>query len=159
MFILQGFMKLFVFDLDFTIWDAGGTWCDCTYPPYQKKGNDIIDVDGRMISMYPDILKILLKLSESNKMISAASRTNAPDIADQLMKMFDIHHYFHHPQIYPGSKVSHFKIIQQNFNIDYSQMVFFDDEYRNIDEVSKLGVTCEFLEDGGVHWRHVEPYL
>jgi hypothetical protein len=27
-------------------------------------------------------------------------------------------------------------------------MIFFDDEYRNIDEVSRLGVEAIFVEDG-----------
>ena len=28
------FIMLLVFDLDFTLWDAGGTWCDQTKPPF-----------------------------------------------------------------------------------------------------------------------------
>jgi magnesium-dependent phosphatase 1 len=32
--------------------------------------------------------------------------------------------------------------------IDYEVMVFFDDEMRNITEVSRLGVTSVFVESG-----------
>ncbi len=152
-------MKLFVFDLDFTIWDAGGTWCDCTYPPYKMNGNHIQDIDGRLIKMYPDVPEILMHLENENKHVSAASRTNAPEIANELLTMFGIHNYFMHPQIYPGSKVMHFERLHKNFGIPYKEMVFFDDEYRNIREVSQLGVSCEYLEYGGLHWEVVTPYL
>ncbi len=152
-------MKLFVFDLDFTIWDAGGTWCDCTYPPYQLNDDHIQDGDGRQIKLYRDVLEILNHLDQNNKLISAASRTNAPDIAYKLMSMFEIRDYFDHPQIYPGSKIRHFEILQKKFGIPYHEMVFFDDEYRNIHEVSALGVSCEYLENGGLQWDLVKPYL
>lgn len=152
-------MKLFVFDLDFTVWDAGGTWCDCTYPPYTKNSNCILDVDGREIKLYPDVLKILMHLKERNKPVSVASRTSSPEIANQLLKMFEIDAYFKHPQIFPGSKLSHFKNLRERFGISYSDMVFFDDEYRNIREISALGVHCEYLEEGGLKWDLVSPYI
>lgn len=30
--------RLAVFDLDFTVWDAGGVWSDCLLPPFRVKG-------------------------------------------------------------------------------------------------------------------------
>jgi len=152
-------MKLFVFDLDFTLWDAGGTWCDCTYPPYKKFGDHLLDVDGRLIKMYPDVKEILVHLKNSKKNITIASRTGAPEIATQLIELFKIYDFFSHPQIYPGSKVTHFQKIRQKFGIDFTDMIFFDDEYRNIREVSALGVHCEFLGDGGINWDMINPYL
>ena len=32
--------------------------------------------------------------------------------------------------------------------IPYNKMIFFDDEYRNIEEVGRLGVKAVFVEDG-----------
>ncbi len=151
--------KLFVFDLDFTIWDAGGTWCDCTYPPYRKQGDVILDVDQREIKLYPDVKRILEHLADSDKMMTAASRTTAPHIAGQLLQMFAIDHYFQMPQIYPDSKLVHFAKLREAFGVDYSEMVFFDDEYRNIREVSQLGVACEYLEEYGVTWDVVSPWV
>ena len=87
-------MKLFVFDLDFTLWDAGGTWCDCTYPPYKKFGDHLLDVDGRLIKMYPDVKEILVHLKNCKKNISIASRTGAPEIATQLIELFKIYDFF-----------------------------------------------------------------
>ena len=35
------FLMLLVLDLDFMLWDAGGTWCDQTIPPFKKIDSNI----------------------------------------------------------------------------------------------------------------------
>jgi len=139
---------LVVFDLDFTLWDCGGTWCDHTNPPYFKQNGIIRDEDDRKIQLYPDVKVILENLKKQNVQMGVASRTGAPDWADELMQLFDIKKYFDHFEIYPGSKLNHFRSIQEKTGFSYRDMVFFDDEYRNIDEVSSLGVKAVFVEDG-----------
>jgi magnesium-dependent phosphatase 1 len=42
-------------------------------------------------------------------------------------------------EIYPGSKLNHFKALSEKSGIDCSEMLFFDDEGRNR-EVTSLGV-------------------
>lgn len=139
---------LIVFDLDFTIWDCGGTWCDHTNPPYQLKNEIIVDNYDRNISLYPDVKSILTTLREKHISLAVASRTGAPDWADELMTIFDIKKYFDHFEIYPGSKPTHFRSLQEKTGLPFSSMVFFDDEYRNIEEVGRLGVEAVFVEDG-----------
>ncbi len=55
---------LIVFDLDFTLWNAGGEWCDCTTPPYIIKNSKIYDAVGRYIHLYNDSFEILEKLQK-----------------------------------------------------------------------------------------------
>ena len=143
---------LVVFDLDFTLWDAGGTWCDHTHPPYQKVQDYVEDSDGTRIQLYPDVLKILNYLVEENIQISLASRTYEPSWAKELIKMFGISSYVVHPQIYPDSKLKHFSRLHEELEIPFSNMLFFDDEYRNIRDVSSLGVTTVFVENG-IDWN------
>ena len=100
-------MKLFVFDLDFTIWNAGGTWCDSTHPPFVWKEGKLKDQENRWIYLYPEVKEILAELKAEGYMIAVASRTNAPTIAKQLLHMFEIDHYFDAREIYPGSKLTH----------------------------------------------------
>ena len=139
---------LVVFDLDFTLWDCGGTWCDHTNPPYYKQNGIIRDVDERIIRLYPDVKTILHELQEKEILLGIASRTGAPDWADELMQLFDIKKYFTHFEIYPGSKINHFRSLRAKSGLDYRDMLFFDDEYRNIEEVGRLGVEAVFVENG-----------
>ncbi len=140
--------KLIVFDLDFTLWDAGGTWCDCTNPPYKRVNGHVEDSYGSKIRLYPDVINILSELKEQRFSMALASRTEAPSWAQQLLKLLEIEHYFIHKEIYPGSKIQHFRQLQKATGISYSDMIFFDDEMRNIREVGDLGVHAIYVEDG-----------
>jgi magnesium-dependent phosphatase 1 len=150
--------QLFVFDLDFTLWDAGGTWCDCTNPPYKIKNGKVHDANGYCIRLYHDVLEILNELTRGGKKIAIASRTQAPSYARQLMKLLEIEPFIHFEEIYPSGKIQHFNNIQKNSGIDFRAMVFFDDEHRNIADVSQLGVEC-VLVNNGINRRLVEPYI
>ncbi len=84
--------KLVVFDLDFTLWDAGGTWCDCTNPPYKRVNGYVEDAYGRKIKLYPDVKTILNELHDKDVKMALASRTEAPSWARQLLSLFEIDH-------------------------------------------------------------------
>ena len=149
---------LAVFDLDFTLWDCGGTWCDHTNPPYYKQNEIIRDRDERSIILYPDVRSILDHLNEQKVLMGVASRTGAPDWADELMRLFNIKKYFEYFEIYPGSKLNHFKSLQEKTGLAYQNMIFFDDEYRNIEEVGRLGVETVFVENG-ISMDKIKPYF
>nr|ODN90411.1 magnesium-dependent phosphatase-1 [Cryptococcus depauperatus CBS 7855] len=55
-------------------------------------------------------------------------------------------------EIYPGSKLRHFREIHRKTGIPYSQMLFFDDEHRNF-EVEALGVTMQLVPHTGTDRR------
>lgn len=142
---------LVVFDLDFTLWDAGGTWCDHTRPPYIRENGYIRDADRRSIYLYPDVRSILDTLSRKEIPMAVASRTHSPDIARKLMNMFGIKDYFQYEEIYPGSKLQHFEALQNKSRVPYRDMFFFDDEQRNIQDVGSLGVQS-VLVNSGMSW-------
>ncbi|MBN2659622.1 MAG: magnesium-dependent phosphatase-1 [Spirochaetales bacterium] len=139
---------LFVFDLDFTLWDCGGTWCDCTTPPYRKDGESVLDSSGRLIYLYPDVPDILEKVKTAGHKLAAASRTHEPDWARELLHLLGISDLFDWKEIYPGPKIPHFKSLQQKSGIPFGQMFFFDDELRNIRDISRLGVHSVLVENG-----------
>ena len=151
-------MKIFVFDLDFTLWDAGGTWCDTTIPPYYWNNGKLLDQSDNWIRLYPDVPEILHTLKEKGKHIVAASRTFEPDWAKDLLYLLGVDHFFDLKEIYPSSKIQHFKKIKNHFNVSYSEMVFFDDEYRNIEEVGNMGVTAVLVRNG-ISYKMIKEFL
>ena len=149
---------LFVFDLDFTLWNCGDTWCDHTSPPYRKQNGVVHDTVDRKIRLYPEVFPILENLNRNQVQIGVASRTYAPDWADELMRLFEIKKYIHHFEIYPGSKLSHFRELHKKTKIPFNQMIFFDDEQRNIDEVAQLGVKVIHVKNG-LNSNLIQPYI
>ena len=106
------------------------------------------------MSFYKDVPSILMDLRSKDVMVGIASRTSAPDLARKALNALLIDNnkamtYFDSKaiEIYPGSKLTHFKRIHEKTGIPYEEMVFFDDEHRNI-EVNKLGVTFVLVPDG-----------
>ena len=52
-------------------------------------------------------------------------------------------------QIYKANKQQHFQNLKKEFpDIQYSEMLFFDNEYGNIRNVEKLGVKCVYCPEG-----------
>lgn len=151
-------MKVFVFDLDFTLWDAGGTWCDATNPPYYWKKGKLFDSLDAHIRLYDDVPDIMKDLKSKGKKIAAASRTYRPDWAQDLLHLFDIDSYFDLKEIYPGSKIKHLHNIRDHFKVSFEEMVFFDDEYRNIAEVGSLNIHTVYVKNG-INKQLVLSYL
>ncbi|MBN2717403.1 MAG: magnesium-dependent phosphatase-1 [Deltaproteobacteria bacterium] len=134
--------------MDFTLWDAGGTWCDHTRPPYRLHNGSVYDMDNSHIRLYPDVLQILDELHEREIPLAIASKTTAPDWARELLDLFNIRHYFHYEEIYPGNKTRHFNQLHSKSNVAFEDMIFFDDEYPNIRDVGALGVNAVHVRNG-----------
>ncbi|EIN06516.1 magnesium-dependent phosphatase-1 [Punctularia strigosozonata HHB-11173 SS5] len=154
--------KLVAFDLDYTLWDL---WVDThVTPPLKRNGNalnEVKDKYGETIAFYRDVPSILHRLRDAGVTIAAASRTSAPRVARQALDLLLVPpkpgdkdgaptraiQFFDEMEIYPGSKITHFKKLHERTGIDYAEMLFFDDESRNR-EVSNLGVTFCLVRDG-----------
>ncbi|XP_006568426.2 magnesium-dependent phosphatase 1 [Apis mellifera] len=148
--------KIIVFDLDYTLWPF---WIDThVNPPFKKKGNDVIDSYGQIIKYYKEVPDVLKYLYEEGYELGVASRTSEIQGAKQLLNLFNWDNYFKYKEIYPGSKVTHFSRIQKISETDYKDMIFFDDEYRNIKDIEKLGVICIHVKNG-INYTLVENSL
>lgn len=64
-----------------------------------------------------------------------------------MLRLLDWNKYFPYQEIYPGRKTTHFAKIQKESEIPYKDMLFFDDEHRNIKDISAIGVTCVFVKE------------
>ena len=56
--------------------------------------------------------------------------------------------YFEFIQIFPANKTQHFSRIHQSSGFAYEEMLFFDDEARNRNVETELGVTFCLVRDG-----------
>ena len=132
---------LIVFDLDYTLWPS---WVDThVHPPFFKDSHGrVLDKFKTSMELYPSVIDILENVKQMNVKIAAASRTEAPKEAKDFLRLIGIYQYFDHLEIYPGCKLAHFERLRENSMVAYDQMIFFDDELRNINDIQKLGVTC-----------------
>jgi len=166
--------RLVVFDLDYTLW---ALWMDThvTGPLHRNQNalNEVLDRYGDTIKFYPDVPQIFHRLRSAGVLIAACSRTTATKLARQALNLLLVPpktgedepvlaiEFFDQLEIYPGSKLAHFKQLHKKTGLPYSEMLFFDDEERN-SEVEELGVTfClvprgmndKVFENGLSRWR------
>ncbi|KAM0666226.1 hypothetical protein ACQRIU_004081 [Beauveria bassiana] len=167
--------RLIVFDLDYTLWPY---WVDTHVTPPLKANaahTAATDRHGEDFAFYQDvplILQLLPRVAGSASTtapikLGVASRTSAVGIARDLLKMLHLpavdgqqkarragDAFDAGTEIYPGSKIRHFETLQKRTGIAYEDMLFFDDESRNM-ETEKLGVTMRLIRDG-LTWAEVE---
>ena len=142
--------RLIVFDLDLTLWHCAPLlWCDQLTPPLRRTGSGQVFASCRNeVRLYPEVREMLGRLTAEGHPLGLASRTSAPAIARELLELFGIGHHFAHQQIYPGDKSAHFRALHEETGIAFEDMIFFDDEHRNIDSVSRLGVAAHLVPEG-----------
>lgn len=165
---------IIVFDLDYTLWPF---WVDthvsapvkpATPPPAHN--TRMLDRWGESFSFYSDVPGILASARERGITLSLASRTHAPDLGRDMLRGLTVPSnsaatdsksskplravdFFVHAQIYPGTKTTHFKRIQAATQkagspVPFEDMLFFDDEGRNRNVETELGVTFWLVRDG-----------
>ncbi|KAN0138761.1 Magnesium-dependent phosphatase-1 [Lactarius tabidus] len=174
--------KLVAFDLDYTLWPL---WIDSHFgSPLKRDGDTLNEVHDRyenIISFYNDVPQILHRLRAAGVVIAACSRTTAPALARRALTLLLVPPkdgdpespvvpaitFFDQKEIYPGSKIAHFKQLHKKTGIPYSEMLFYDDESRN-KEVASLGVTFQLVphgfdnttfEKGLASWRKRNPEI
>lgn len=154
--------KLIAFDLDGTIWspDMYQLWGGGS--PFTVVGDGtakLKDCTGQTIRLLGISGSLLhdLKHDEKWKDTKTAwvSCTDEPSWADECLRKFKssgaepIGNLIDSVQIFKDNKQTHFKRLKSQFpDIEFSDMLFFDNEMGNIRSVSKLGVISVYCPDG-----------
>ncbi|KAJ5082948.1 hypothetical protein N7532_011991 [Penicillium argentinense] len=157
--------KLIAFDLDYTLWPF---WVDTHVSgPVKARDNNsrVVDKWGESFAFYPAVSSIIQACKSRAIPLAVASRTHDPDLARDFLKALHVIpsfsdkpaantktsralEYFDYLQIFPANKTQHFAQIQGASKIAYEDMLFFDDEARNRNVETELGVTFCLVRDG-----------
>lgn len=99
--------------------------------------------------------EVLNKLKSLGYELAIASRTSATDDAESLLQLFNWNQYFTYKEIYPGMKTKHISSICKDSGAKYDQLLFFDDEHRNIRDLTAINV-CSILVENGVNLNTIQ---
>uniref|UniRef100_A0A8D8MHB2 Magnesium-dependent phosphatase 1 n=1 Tax=Cacopsylla melanoneura TaxID=428564 RepID=A0A8D8MHB2_9HEMI len=145
------FPKMIVFGLDHTLWPFK---VHVNYvSPFNKVQDEIRDSHGKLVSYYPEVPEILsfLKKHSSNVKIGIASLSKDRTGANQLLDLLGWGQYIDYREIFESKhkeKKSHFLNLHKHSGIDYEDMLFFDDQWKNNIEPAYLNVTCWWVING-----------
>lgn len=149
--------RLIAFDLDYTLWPF---WVDThVTPPFHLKGKEVRDTFDQRVRPFPEASEVLERLAGEGYVLAAASRTGEVRGANQLLRLFDWDRHFSHKEIYPGNKKTHFSRIRGASGVEYSEMLFFDDEPRNIRDLTQVGVVSILVPKTGVNKKLLKDGL
>ena len=135
--------KLIVFDLDFTLWDCDGTWCDCLSPLLGwnpewswTQQNDPLP--------YPDVKQLNNAKHLIAKWQHHALNNRVGPFTDRFIGAHLIFCILGNLSLKQSNALL---LTQKASRFEFSQMLFYD-ESRNISEVSSLGVACVHVTQG-----------
>ena len=89
--------KLIVFDLDETIWSVDPIEFGPIAPPFELLGPHEVRGRTASIHLFPGVRALLRNLHRRHTYISLASRSD-PQVCEELLRLFEIFHYFTYPQ-------------------------------------------------------------
>ncbi|CAE7946033.1 NHD1, partial [Symbiodinium sp. KB8] len=158
-----------VFDLDGCLWYPEMyelSWQGGGAPFSRDDLGKIRDRRGNAIRLHSGVDAALTELATDPKwrgvVVAVASCCDVPPWAHELLGKFEfgpdrkrLASIIEVHQIHKGSKQTHFREICGMVGCDFDEMIFFDNEKYNCDEVSRLGsvlgwtsVTCIYCPDG-----------
>lgn len=169
--------RLIVLDLDYTLWPFYSD-IHISTPVRLVSGSHppaLADRNGELFALYPDAPHILRLVASSlpNTRLAVASKSPVGDLCREVLKLLrlpaaaveggevvkggpkrTIDAFDAGLEIYEGTKLRHFEVIQKRTGIPFRDMLFFDDERPNL-EVESLGVTMRLVRNG-LTWEELE---
>jgi magnesium-dependent phosphatase 1 len=151
--------KAVVFDLDGCLWapDMYMLWGGGA-PFTKNEDGSLTDKIGQRVCMLGAVPEVLLELKTDQAwqetVVAVASCTDEPSWADECLRLFDvggghsIKDCIDREEIYKANKQRHLKTLSETLGIALEDMLFFDNEWGNIADVSSIGVSCAYVPDG-----------
>ena len=155
--------RLVCYDLDDTVWFPE-LYMMCGAPWSKDELGRVTDVCGTELRVYPaasESVKMILdpdgpfQSSVVRTRVAFASRTNRGKWAMEALDLLRLDKdttlreaVGDMIEIFPGTKRKHFESLRHKSRLSYSDMLFFDNERVNVEEVGQLGVTSVYCPWG-----------
>ena len=140
--------KLFVFDLDETLWTVSEGLCSLVRPPFQRPRPDRIENDkGFWVELKPGVRDLFRFLKSKKLYVSIASRNDVGPTID-LLDAFELSQYLDFPQLaWRPKEESIQRIIKEiqkrdKVAIKPQEVLFVDDWPENVVPVREWGATA-----------------
>eukprot|EP00667_Euglena_gracilis_P023758 EG_transcript_26989 len=151
--------RLVAFDLDATVWFPEMCHLYGGGAPFSVLPNgNVQDRNGTEVYLMGDARRILHTLKTApewaDTKVAYCSGTDEPGWARELMRKIDVgdgitlEEVADYMQIRKGTKDSLFRAIQEQSDVPFEEMLFFDNETPNIRSVAPLGVTTIYCPKG-----------
>jgi len=153
--------RALVFDLDGCLWapEMYELWGRGGAPFTLTKNGNLKDRSGEEVELLGDVRNIMLELKTDEKwkdtVIGVASTCDEPSWARECIQKFPIGKEYHlkdvlhsHLHIYKANKSRQLKKISEETGIALNEMIFFDNQTNNCQDVSKVNVTVAYVPDG-----------
>jgi magnesium-dependent phosphatase-1 len=141
-------LKLFVFDLDETLWSLSEGLCSMIRPPFERPHPDRLETEqGFWVELKPGVRDLFDFLKSKKRYISVANRNDAGPTLE-LLSALEITPYLDFPQIaWRPKEESIRKIIREiqkrdKVTIKPQEVLFVDDSSDNITPVRDWGATA-----------------
>jgi magnesium-dependent phosphatase 1 len=148
--------KMVVFDLDFTLWKPELYQLSSGSPFKVSSDGCVITARGERLELFPAARTALCELADAGVPVAIASRAGEVAWAEEILRLMRVDKKRTMADvigsapvvIQGGSKTRHLKHIAAESGVPLREMLFFDNERTNIQEVSALGVTSIYCPRG-----------
>ena len=145
-----------VFDLDFTLWKPELYQLSSGSPFKVSSDGCVITARGERLELFPAARTALCELADAGVPVAIASRAGEVAWAEEILRLMRVDKKRTMADvigsapvvIQGGSKTRHLKHIAAESGVPLREMLFFDNERTNIQEVSALGVTSIYCPRG-----------
>jgi len=139
--------KLFVFDLDETLWTVSEGLCTLVRPPFRLETPDrLVGQDGLWVELFPGARNLLKHLSQKKVYLSLASRNDAEPTLS-ILEALGVRQFFTFPQLCWKPKEDSIKKIvreiqkRDKVTIKPEHVLFIDDWSENVAPVRHWGAS------------------
>ena len=141
---------IFIFELENTLIECSSGKLDLLIPPFDLKDKIIFDAENNACRLFPEVLKVLEKVSDANYSIAFACSTDKSLQTKELIRLLEIEKFADITEINLMDRAEQMESISSKSGIPLNEMLYFDASLKNIKNVKNQGITTFLIPDEGL---------